>query len=71
MIKVEGSRSYKAIAFIPSKSNPRNMRLRTKTYSILRRFPQKNAIFSKNFKFRLETQLNVLIKKLGDEEWIK
>jgi hypothetical protein len=48
VIKVEGLRSYKAIAFIPGKSNPRNMRLKTKTYSTLRTSLQKNAIFSKN-----------------------
>jgi len=72
VIKVEGLRSYKAIAFIPSKSNPRNTRLKTRTYSTLRTSLQKNAIFSKNSKFLLETRLNVpLVEKLGDAKWIK
>jgi len=48
VIKVEGSHSYKAIAFINSKSNPRNTRLRKKSYSKLRRFLQQKQVFSKN-----------------------
>jgi len=48
VIKVEGSRSYKAIAFIRSKSNPRNTRLKTKNYSIVRRSLQQTQVFSKN-----------------------
>jgi len=72
VIKVEELHSYKAIAFIPSKSNPRNTRLKTKTYSTLRTSPQRTTIFSKTAKFLLETRLNIpFVKKLGDEKWIK
>ena len=71
VIKVEGLRSSKAIAFIQDKSNPRVARLKTKTYSILRTFPQKTKIFSKKLKFCLGIRLNVrLTKKLGDKKWI-
>jgi hypothetical protein len=68
VVQVEGSRSYKAIAFTNRKSN---MRLAAKTYSVLRMFPQKNtAIFPENFKFLVKTQLDVpLMKKVGGEEW--
>ena len=68
--KDEGSRSYKAIAFISSKAY---MRLNAKTYSELRMFPQrKTVIFPKNIKSRIATALDVkLMKKLGDEKWKK
>ena len=48
VIKVEGSCSYKAIAFIGSKSNPRNTRLKAKNYSQLRGSLQKSQLFSEN-----------------------
>jgi hypothetical protein len=47
VMKVEGLRSYKAIAFIRSGSNPRVTSLETKTYSILRTSLQKAQSFSK------------------------
>ena len=46
VIKVEGSRSYKAIAFINSKSNPRNTRLNKKNYSTLCISLQQTQVFS-------------------------
>ena len=71
VIKVEGSRSYKAIAFINSKSNPRNTRLKTKNYSIVRRSLQQTQVFSKNnFSVRKPARKN-FNKKIGDEKWIK
>ena len=70
MIKVEGSRSYKAIAFISSKSNPRSTRLKTKNYSKLRISLQKAQIFSKNM-FSVRKTREYFNKKLGDEKWIK
>lgn len=68
--KDEGSRSYKAIAFISSKAY---MRLDAKTYSELRMLPQrKTAVFPKNIKSRVATALDVkLMKKIGDEKWKK
>jgi hypothetical protein len=70
VIKVEGLHSYKAIAFIRSKSNPRTS-LKTKTYSKLRISLQKAQAFSKN-KFSVrKTSLEYFNKKLGDEKWIK
>jgi hypothetical protein len=70
VVQVEGSRSYKAIAFTNRKGN---MRLAAKTYFVLRMSLQnKTAIFPKFFKFRVETRLVVpLMKKLGDREWRK
>ena len=69
VVKVEGSRSYKAIAFI--KSNPRNRRLKTRTYSKLRTSLQKPQIFSKKtFSFRNAIR-NSFNDKLGDEKWKK
>jgi hypothetical protein len=66
VVQVEGSRSYKAIAFTNRKGN---MRLAAKTYSVLRMFPQnKKAIFSKNFKFRVETRFDVALMKIGDKK---
>jgi hypothetical protein len=71
VIKVEGSRSYKAIAFIRSKSNPRNTRLKTKNYSKLRRSLPQTQVFSKNkFSVRKPARKN-FNEKLGDEKWIK
>jgi len=71
VIKVEGLRSYKAIAFIKSKGNPRNKRLKTKTYSALRISLQNTAIFSKNpFSF-INTIRSSFNEKLGDEKWKK
>jgi hypothetical protein len=71
VIKVEGSHSYKAIAFIRSKSNPRNTRLKTKNYFTLRRSLQKAQVFLKNtFSVRKPARKN-FNKNLGDEKWIK
>jgi len=69
VIKVEGLRSYQAIAFIKSKSNPRNTRLKTKKYFTLRISLQKTAIFSENpvsFRNVIRSFFN---EKLGDEKW--
>ena len=69
MIQVEGSRSYKAIAFI--EGNPRNTRLNTKNYSTLRRSLKQTQVFSKNkFSVRKPARKN-FNKKLSDEKWIK
>jgi hypothetical protein len=71
VIKVEGSHSYKAIAFINSNSNPRNTRLNTKNYSKLRRSLQQKQVFSKNkFSVRKPARKN-FNKKLSDKKWIK
>ncbi len=71
VIKVEGSCSYKAIAFISSKSNPRSTRLKTKNYSKLRMSLQQAQVFSKNtFSVRTPAQKN-FNEKLGDKKWIK
>jgi len=69
VIKVEGLRSYQAIAFIKRKSNPRNTRLKAKNYSTLRIFLQKTAIFSENpvsFRNLIQSFFN---EKFGDEKW--
>ena len=72
VIKVEGSRSYKAIAFIRSKSNPKIARLKTRTYSTLRMSLKKRTVFPKNFivLFRNTTRYS-FNEKLGDKKWIK
>jgi hypothetical protein len=72
VIKVEGLRSYKAIAFTKSGSNPRSTRLKTKTYSKLHPSLKKRTVFSKSFAvlFRNTTQY-FFNEKLGDEEWRK
>ena len=72
VIKVEGLRSYKAIAFTKSESNPKITRLKTKTYSTLRTSLKKRTIFPKSFivLFRNATRYS-FNEKLGDEEWIK
>ena len=72
MIKVEGLRSYKAIAFIKSESNPKIVRLKTKTYSTLRTSLKKRTVFPKNFivLFRNSTRYS-FNEKIGDEKWIK
>ena len=68
VIKVEGSRSYKAIAFIRRKNNPRITSL---NYSALRMSLQKAQIFSrKTFSVRNPAR-KYFNKKLGDEKWIK
>jgi hypothetical protein len=66
VVQVEGSRSYKAIAFTNRKGN---MRLDAKTYSVLRMSPQrKTTILPENVKFRVKTRLDVpLMKNYGDE----
>ena len=64
MIKVEGLRSPKAIAFISNS-------LETITYFIVRTSPQKATKFLKT-KFLVEIELNVsLIEKIGEKNWIK
>jgi hypothetical protein len=70
VVQVEGSRSYKAIAFINRKGN---MHLSAKTYSVLRMPPQrKTQIFPEIVKFRVKTPLDVpLVQNYGDEEWKK
>jgi len=70
VVQDEGSRSYKAIAFISSKAY---MRLDAKTYSELRMPPQrKTVIFPKNIKSRVATALDVkLMKNSGDKKWNK
>jgi hypothetical protein len=70
-MKVEGSRSYKAIAFINSRSNPRNTRLNTKNYSTLRRSLQKAQVFSKKTFSVRKPAREYFNKQLGDEKWIK
>jgi hypothetical protein len=45
VIKVEGLHSYKAIAFIANKSNPRSIGIETKTYFTLRTSLQLTATF--------------------------
>jgi hypothetical protein len=65
----EGSRSYKAIAFISSKTY---IRLSAKTYSGLRMPPQQKGVFTTSSKPRVATALDVAVmKKLGDEKWRK
>ena len=69
VVQDEGSRSYKAIAFI--NGNPRNTRLNTKNYSTLRRSLQQTKFFSRNkFSVRKPARKN-FNKQLSDEKWIK
>ncbi len=72
MIEVEGLRSYKAIAFTKSKSNPKIARLKKRIYSTLRMSLKKRTVFPKNFivLFRNTTRYSCN-EKLGDEEWKK
>jgi len=60
----EGLRSYKAIAFIKSKSNPNRSSLNTKSYLILGVFLQK-TVLSK------QKTLRGFSKNLGEKLWIK
>ncbi len=62
VIKVEGSRSYKAIVFINSKSNPRKTRLNTNNYSTLRRSLQQTQVFFKN-RFSVRNPARKFFKK--------
>jgi len=72
VIKVEGLRSYKAIAFITSKSNPKNKRLKTKTYFTLRTPLQKVTFFSRTFLVSFRNTFRISFnEKLGDEKWKK
>jgi len=72
VIKVEGLRSYKAIAFIKSESNPRITRLKTKTYSTLRASLKKRTVFPKIFDFSFRNTIRYSFnEKIGDEKWIK
>jgi hypothetical protein len=66
--KVEGSLSYKAIAFIRRKSNLRITRL---NYSTLRRSLQKAQFFSKKTFSVRKPARKTFNKKLSDEKWIK
>jgi hypothetical protein len=70
VVQVEGSRSYKAIAFTSRKGN---MRLAAKTYSEPRMSPQKeNQTFPENVKFRVKTRFDIsFIPNYGDLEWKK
>ena len=62
-MKVEGLHSYKAIAFIRIRSNPKLISIETKTYSKLRNSLQKLQIFSEDlFSFRTQSE-NILSKK--------
>ena len=62
--KVEGSCSYKAIAFIGSKSNPRNTPLETKNYFKLRGSLQKSQLFSEDmFSVRKSIRRNFSVKR--------
>ena len=69
--KVEGSRSYKAIAFINSKSNPRNTRLNTKNYSTLCISLHQTQVFSGSIFSVREPARKNFNEKLCDEKWIK
>jgi hypothetical protein len=72
VIKVEGLHSYKAIAFIPSKSYPKNKLLKTETYYILRTSLQKIAFFSRTSLFSFRNMIrNSFNEKLVDEKWKK
>ena len=69
VVQVEGSCSYKAIAFI--NGNPRNTRLNTKNYSTLRMSLQQTQVFSRN-KFSVrKPAIKNFNKQLSDEKWIK
>jgi hypothetical protein len=70
VIEVEGLRSYKAIAFITRKSNPKNKRLKTKTYSTFRTSLQITTTIFLKISFR-NTTFNSFNEKLGDEKWKK
>jgi hypothetical protein len=66
VVNDEGSRSQKAIAFIPN-SSLRNACVNTKTYSTVRIVPQELTNFSDR-----ENPLNAFLnKKIGDKEWKK
>lgn len=68
-MQVEGLRSQKAIAFI---GNEAYKRLKSKTYSTLRMFPQiRTRIFLQNIGSRVEAPVNLLINREGDEKWRK
>jgi hypothetical protein len=72
VVKVEGLRSYKAIAFIKSKDNPRNKRLKTKTYSALCVSLQKITFFSRTFLVSFRNTIRSFFnEKLGNEKWKK
>ena len=64
MVNDEGLRSYKAIAFIKSKSNPNRSSLNTKNHLILDVFLQK-PVLSK------QKTLRGFSKNLGEKLWIK
>jgi len=72
VIKVEGLRSYKAIVFIKSESNPKIARLKTRTYSTLCMSLKKRTVFPKNFDFSFRNSTRYSFnEKLGDEKWKK
>jgi hypothetical protein len=69
VVQVEGSCSYKAIAFI--NGNQRSTRLKAKSYSTLRKSLQQTQVFLKN-KFSVrKPPLKNFNKQLSDEKWIK
>jgi hypothetical protein len=69
-MEVEGSRSFKAIAFISRKGN---IRLEAKTYSEVRMtLKRKTYILSRNVIRCLETTFIVpLTIEMGEKEWKK
>jgi hypothetical protein len=64
VVNDEGLRSYKAIAFITSKRNPKRSSLKTKTYLILGALLQK-IVLSK------QKTLRCISKNLGEKLWTK
>jgi len=64
VVNDEGLRSYKAIAFIKSKSNPNRLSLKTKSYLLLGALLQ-STVLSK------QKSLSGFSKNLGEKLWIK
>jgi hypothetical protein len=69
VVKDEGLRSRKAIAFIRRKSNPRETRLKAKNYSISGISLQKTAVFSENTLSFRNVIPSFFNKKIGEEIW--
>jgi hypothetical protein len=71
VIKVEGLHSFKAIAFIANRSNPRSIGIETKTYFTPRASLQLTAIFRRS-KFTVRNIIQLFFnEKPGESEWIK
>jgi hypothetical protein len=64
VVNDEGLRSYKAIAFIKSRSNPKSSNTESKRYLILSAFLQK-TVLSK------QKTLTSFSENLGEKLWIK